>query len=208
MRFFQGLQPFRRGKTALRNGTGISPLCALAWTRQPSHAKLPHIWPRRGPAYYIKAESGVPNGSFSRTVRSAGAEAAHPAAVDAGDDADRLPQSARTVGRAVLQRTLHLGERRRRSAGHRQRPGAHPPCAGRQRQKLQDGDGAPDDPAPDPARRAAHRRRRRLEALAQGDGAGVHAAAHFRLRRIDAEADARPSPSATRTAASSTSPST
>ena len=78
-------------------------------------------------------------------------------------------------------------------------PGADPPCAGRQCQELQDGDGAPEDPAADPARRAADGRGRRLEALAQGDGAGLHAAPHLRLRRADAASAARPLPSATRT---------
>ena len=49
--------------------------------------------------------------------------------------------------------------RGRRAAGHRQRSRADPPRARRQRQELQARDRPPEDPAADPARRAADGRR-------------------------------------------------
>ena len=83
-----------------------------------------------GSALLHEVDSGVPDGQFARPLRPARAGAARHAAVDAGDDPHRLSQPARTLGRGFLQRALYFDEWHRRPAGHRQRPGADPPCAG------------------------------------------------------------------------------
>lgn len=71
-------------------------------------------------SHYIEVTSGARHGQSARPIRPAGTEAAYLAAFDAGDDPHRLSQSARTVGRADLQRTLDFGDRHRRATGHRQ----------------------------------------------------------------------------------------
>ena len=131
--------------------------------------------------------SRVDDGHEADPFRPARPGAAQQAAVAVRADPHRLPQSARIVGRAVLQRAVDFRLRHRRPAGHRQRSGPDPLRAGRQCQELQARHGAPEDPAADPARRPADCRGHGVAALAQGDGAGVHAAPHLRLRRADAE---------------------
>ena len=54
MRFFQGLQAFRRRKTALRSGTGILARASGRGSYRPCIGLAA--------AYYIKTESGVPDG--------------------------------------------------------------------------------------------------------------------------------------------------
>src|SRR5690554_1518454 len=97
-----------------------------------------------------KRASGASHGYPAISFHTPCAEAAHKAALDARDDADRLSQPARIVGRALLQRTLDIDPyRHRRAAGDRQRSGADPARSGRQREKLPHGARAPEDPAPD-----------------------------------------------------------